>query len=168
VSSTQQKMNPHTKGIQHHLRRWVPRDGQIHCSTEFAFDPGSFICNPLKILTHLLDQAFGGPGGGTEWWRLIWMVDKHGDVVGLVVKRAMGIQRRPPCVQASLRVTACRLGSLERLGGAFKLPSTSGSGISLDLSHARTSWAKRRSRAYIRSQPCTTASRGCCHRPLRA
>ena len=76
VSSTPRKTGPHIKCIQRRLKHWVPGDGQVHCSTKFAFDPDGFICDPSEIVVRIFDQAFGSgdiqagevdPDGGQAW-----------------------------------------------------------------------------------------------------
>ena len=63
------------------------------------------------------------------------MVDKDGEVAGLIVERAMTIQRRPPDTKASLRATTCSFGSLEKSRDRSNSPPpVSGGGISANVS----------------------------------
>ena len=45
---------------------------------------------------------------------LSWIVDKCGEVSGLRVDRAIGIQRRPPPIQQTPNSTSLRHGNLEK------------------------------------------------------
>jgi len=66
------------------------------------------------------------------------IADKRGDVAGLRVERALGIQGRPPLFQPSLKpkFTSWRFGNLEKSKDCSKVsqPSTSGiRGVSVDI-----------------------------------
>ena len=76
------------------------------------------------------------PTGAQE--RSSRMVDKCGDVAGLNVERAIGIQGRPPYVEPALKpkLTSRRFGSLEKSKDRanVSLPSTLGSGAKVNIS----------------------------------
>lgn len=75
------------------------------------------------------------------------MVDKRGDVVGLSVERAMGIQDRPPSAEPTLKpkFASRRFGSLEKSKDRsnVSLASASGEGVSVGISCAKTNWGRR-------------------------
>jgi len=57
------KTNPYVESGQHRLNPWIPKDGEIHRSLEFAFDPGDFACDPSKIVAHRCDHGVCIYGG---------------------------------------------------------------------------------------------------------
>ena len=94
------------------------------------------------------------------------MASKRGEVAGLRVERAVGIERRPPPLQRTPKRTSWRFGSLEKSKDRSKVsrPSMSEGSISVNTSHART----RRNGGIYRSKPPTKASPGSLHTLPRA
>jgi len=59
ISSIPRK-EPYVECIKRCLELWVPNHSEIHRSLKFTFDTGNFICDPSKIVTHVLDGRFDG------------------------------------------------------------------------------------------------------------
>ena len=88
------------------VRFTAPSNSHSIRTASFAIHRRSSSVSPIKSS---VDRTVA-----RERMRSIRMEDKHGEVACLIVERAMGIQRRPPCVQAGLRVTTRSFGSLEK------------------------------------------------------
>ena len=78
------------------------------------------------------------------------IVDKRGEVAGLRVERAIGIQSRLPPVQPTLKSTSSRFWSLEKSKDRSKAshPPTLGDSVSVNTLHPRTGYTWRRSRTH--------------------
>ena len=50
-------MGPYINCILQRLKRWIQVNNRLHCSLEFAFDPGNLVCNPPKIIPHVVDRG---------------------------------------------------------------------------------------------------------------
>ena len=61
------RMKPYTERIKYHLKHWIQGQGETHCPLEITFDLGDFICNLLKVITHVFDQGFDGWDASGKW-----------------------------------------------------------------------------------------------------
>ena len=53
---------PYIESVKHGLEHWIPKNGQIYRSLEFASNPGGFVCDPQKIVAGRIFHQ-GASGG---------------------------------------------------------------------------------------------------------
>ena len=99
------------------------------------------------------------------------IADRYGEVAGLRVERAAGIQSRsPPPLQLTPKCTSWRLGKWEKSKDRSKAsrPSISGVAAASIFRALCLGCTWRTGETYGRRRPCTRASQGSCYTLLRA
>lgn len=138
-------------GDQTMVKSTIPSNSRSIRATSSATQTGSLPASSIKLPVD-------------EWKKLSLTADKCGEVAGLRVESAAGIQRSLLPFPSAPISTSCRFGNLERSNDRTNgsLLATSGGSVS---ESARTSQSRRRGGLYHDGgRFCTTVSRGTCYK----